>query len=159
MLHKRYTDNTKLISNADELQLTNQTEVVIYRKDKWQDEIIVDLEEQAENFEQLKPYIAYIAQNLSNMDCMVQKYSKEPKFAFDFILAYVYMDLSNHIILEYWGTTVNTTFQVIFEQANGKFHLKKCGTKIISQPYHFQCKTIFVIFIVFLLFLCYIIHK
>lgn len=131
MIQKRYTDTTKLIANADALQLTNQTEVVIYRKDKWQDEIIVDLQEQAENFAQLKPYLAYIAQNLSNMDCMVQKYSKEPKFALDFILAYVYIDFPNHIILEYWGTTVNTTFQVIFEQANDKFRLKKYGTKTI----------------------------
>ena len=67
MIHKRYNNKSKLIADANNLQLTNGTEVMIYREDQWHDDVVVDLEEQAEKFEELKPLIVFVAENLCKM--------------------------------------------------------------------------------------------
>ncbi len=62
------------------------------------------------------------------MDNTAQKfdrlYSGESRFPFD--LELVFIDVS-HVILEYWGTEVNTQFDVVFEYSKDKFTLKKFG--------------------------------
>ncbi len=48
-----------MISDIDQLQLTNETEVMIYREDRQHEEIVVDLGGQKEQFEELKTLIAF----------------------------------------------------------------------------------------------------
>ncbi len=48
-----------MISDIDQLQLTNETEVMIYREDRHHEEIVVDLGGQKEQFEELKTLIAF----------------------------------------------------------------------------------------------------
>lgn len=59
MTHQRYNDTERLISDIDQLQLTNETEVMIYREDRQHEEIVVDLGGQKEQFEELKTLIAF----------------------------------------------------------------------------------------------------
>ncbi len=48
MTQQRYNDTERLISDIDQLQLTNETEVMIYREDRQHEEIVVDLGGQKE---------------------------------------------------------------------------------------------------------------
>ncbi len=48
MTQQRYNDTERLISDIDQLQLTNETEVMIYREDRHHEEIVVDLGGQKE---------------------------------------------------------------------------------------------------------------
>ncbi|MDE6941013.1 MAG: hypothetical protein K2P40_08760 [Lachnospiraceae bacterium] len=59
MTQQRYNDTERLISDIDQLQLTNETEVMIYREDRHHEEIVVDLGGQEEQFEELKTLIAF----------------------------------------------------------------------------------------------------
>ena len=52
MTQQRYNDTERLISDIDQLQLTNETEVMIYREDRQHEEIVVDLGGQKEQFEE-----------------------------------------------------------------------------------------------------------
>lgn len=79
-------------------------------------------------FESLKPFIAFVARNICELDNTAQKFDKlhsgESRFPFD--LELVFIDVS-HVILKYWGTEVNTQFDVVFEYSKDKFTLKKFG--------------------------------
>jgi hypothetical protein len=59
LTQQRYNDTERLISDIDQLQLTNETEVMIYREDRQHEEIVVDLGGQEEQFEELKTLIAF----------------------------------------------------------------------------------------------------
>jgi len=127
LIHKRYNNKSKLIADANNLQLTNGTEVMIYREDQWHDDVVVDLEEQAEKFEELKQLIVFVAENLCKMDCIAQKYDGDDKFAYGYAVAYVCIDMPDRIKLTYYGMTVNTEFDVVFQHINGEFILKSFG--------------------------------
>lgn len=89
---------------------------------------MVDFEGHTEEFESLKPFIAFIAQNLCELDNIAQKFNRmhsgESRFPFD--LEIVFID-GSYVILEYWGTEVNTQFDVVFEYSKDKLTLKKFG--------------------------------
>lgn len=128
MIYKRYNDESKLITNTDEFQLINETEVLIYREDQWYGEVIVDLGSQADKFDELKPFIRLVAENLCKMDCIAQKYNGDNKFAENYAIAYICLDVPDTIKLTYFGTFVNTEFDVVFQYTNGKLILKSFGT-------------------------------
>lgn len=128
MIHERYNNKSQLITDPNSLQLTSGTEVVIYREDQWHDEVFVDLEEQAGQVEELKPLIVFVAENLCKMDCIAQKYSKDNKFAFGYVVAYVCIDMPDRVTLTYFGTLENTEFDVVFQHINSEFILKSFGT-------------------------------
>lgn len=134
MIHERYNDKSKLIINANELQLTNGTEVMIYREDQWHDEIVVDLEGQEEKFEELKQLIIFVAENLCKMDCIAQKYDGDNQFADSYEIAYICLDAPDKIKLTYYGTIENTEFDVVFQHINGTLMLKSFGTVKDIQP-------------------------
>lgn len=129
MIRERYNDKNRLIADADELQLTNEAEVMIYREDKWQDEIVVDLEGQPDKFEELKPFIVFAAENLCKMDYIAQKYeyNRDTGFADHFVVAYICLDTPDRIKLTYYGTVENTEFDVVFQYINGGFILRSFG--------------------------------
>lgn len=131
MICKRYADSLNLIDDVNELELINETQVLIYREDKWHDEIVIDLEEQATKFEELKFYIVFIAQNLWKMDSIAQKYSAlhdgDSRFADGYEVAYILLDTSDRIKLRYYGTNENTEFDVVFQHINGELILKSFG--------------------------------
>lgn len=129
MIQERYNDKSKLITDVNKFQLTNETEVVIYQEDERHNDVAVDLEGQAERFEELKPLIKLVAENLCKMDCIAQKYDKSDDFTDNFEAAYIYFDsdMPDKIILTYDGTTVNTEFDVVFQYTEGAFLLKSFG--------------------------------
>lgn len=128
MIHNRYNNKSKLITNINEFQLTNETEVIIYREEQYYDEIVVDLERQVDKFDELKPFIGFVAENLSKMDCIAQKYDGDDKFAENYAIAYICLDAPDTIKLTYFGTFVNTEFDVVFQCLNGELVLKSFGT-------------------------------
>lgn len=128
MIHKRYNNKSKLITNINEFQLTNETEVIIYLEEQYYDEVVVDLEGQTDKFDELKPLIGFVAENLCKMDCIAQKYDGDDKFAENYAIAYVCLDSPNTIKLTYFGTFVNTEFDVVFQYINGELILKSFGT-------------------------------
>lgn len=131
MIQKRYADETRLTLDANELKLTDGTLVRIYEEDKWYDEVCIDLKESAAKFEELKPYLIFIAKNLCKMDAIVQKYysslKKNTSFADGYEVAYLCLDEPDGIRLTYYGTHENTEFDVIFQHINDEFILKSFG--------------------------------
>lgn len=125
-MYNRYYDIKKFITDPEKLQIVNGSEVYISSEEDY--DIVVDLKGHKEEFESLKPFIAFVARNICELDNTAQKFDKlhsgESRFPFD--LELVFIDVS-HVILEYWGTEVNTQFDVVFEYSKGKFTLKKFG--------------------------------
>ncbi|MDE7424768.1 MAG: hypothetical protein K2N51_13945 [Lachnospiraceae bacterium] len=128
MIHKRYNNKSKLITDTNKLQLTNETEVIIYREEQYYDEVVVDLEGQVDKFDELKPLIGFVAENLCKMDCIAQKYDGDDKFAENYAIAYVCLESPNTIKLTYFGTFVNTEFDVVFQYIKEDLVLKSFGT-------------------------------
>lgn len=125
-MYNRYYDIKKFITDPEKLQIVNGAEVYISSEEDY--DIVVDLKGHKEEFESLKPFIAFVARNICELDNTAQKFDKlhsgESRFPFD--LELVFIDVS-HVILEYWGTEVNTQFDVVFEYSKDKFTLKKFG--------------------------------
>ena len=125
-MYNRYHDIKKFVTDPEKLQIVNGSEVYISSEEDY--DIVVDLKEHKEEFESLKPFIALIARNICELDNTAQKFDRlhsgESRFLFD--LELVFIDVS-HVILEYWGTEVNTQFDVVFEYSKDKFTLKKFG--------------------------------
>lgn len=125
-MYNRYHDIKKFVTDPEKLQIVNGSEVYISSEEDY--DIVVDLKEHKEEFESLKPFIAFIARNICELDNTAQKFNRlhsgESRFPFD--LEPIFIDVS-HVILEYWGTEVNTQFGVVFEYSKDKFTLKKFG--------------------------------
>lgn len=125
-MYNRYHDIKKFVIDPEKLQIVNGSEVYISSEEDY--DIVVDLKEHKEEFESLKPFIAFIARNICELDNTAQKFNRlhsgESRFPFD--LELIFIDVS-HVILEYWGTEVNTQFDVVFEYSKDKFTLKKFG--------------------------------
>lgn len=125
-MYNRYHDIKKFVTDPEKLQIVNGSEVYISSEEDY--DIVVDLKEHKEEFESLKPFIAFIARNICELDNTAQKFNRlhsgESRFPFD--LELIFIDVS-HVILEYWGTEVNTQFDVVFEYSKDKFTLKKFG--------------------------------
>lgn len=130
MIYQRYKDSGKLITDVHELELIQNAQVLIYREDQWYDEVFVDLEGRAERFEKLKPHIVFVAENLSKMDTIAQKYSElhgNRSFADSFEVAYILLDAPDRIRLGYYGMRENTEFEVIFQRIDDELILKSFG--------------------------------
>ena len=125
-MYNRYHDIKKFVTDPEKLQIVNGSEVYISSEEDY--DIVVDLKEHKEEFESLEPFIAFIARNICELDNTAQKFNRlhsgESRFPFD--LELIFIDVS-HVILEYWGTEVNTQFGVVFEYSKDKFTLKKFG--------------------------------
>ena len=125
-MYNRYHDIKKFVTDPEKLQIVNGSEVYISSEEDY--DIVVGLKEHKEEFESLKPFIAFIARNICELDNTAQKFNRlhsgESRFPFD--LELIFIDVS-HVILEYWGTEVNTQFGVVFEYSKDKFTLKKFG--------------------------------
>lgn len=127
MAYRRYNDENRLITDRDQLQLTNGTEVVIYSEDAFHEDIVVDLEGQADRFEELKPLIVFAAANLCEMDCVAQEYDGDEQFADHYEAAYVSLDAPDRIRITYFGACENTEFDVVFQRVNNDLVLKSFG--------------------------------
>lgn len=125
-MYNRYHEIKKFVTDPEKLQIVNGSEVYISSEEDY--DIVVELKEHKEEFESLKPFIAFIARNICELDNTAQKFNRlhngESRFPFD--LELIFIDVS-HVILEYWGTEVNTQFGVVFEYGKDKFTLKKFG--------------------------------
>ncbi len=132
MIQKRYTDPEKLISNIDELELTDAGEVLIYRGDQWYGEVTVNLEGKEEKFEELKPMIADAAKHLWEMDLIAQRYDAlygDGRFAFSYEAVYICLCPFDEMSVRYYGMLENTEFDVVFQCDGDKLLLKRIGMR------------------------------
>lgn len=130
MIHERYTDTAKRITNSEQLELTDTGEVLIYCGDKWHGEVTVNLQGREDQFEELKQVIVYIAKNLCKIDLTAQRYNAlygDGKFAYSYEMAYICLEPSDKISVRYYGIQENTEFDVVFQCANEEFRLKSFG--------------------------------
>lgn len=127
----RYGDIEKFITDIDELEMDKDGGVYISEEENYG--IIVDLEEQMECFEELKPAIVEVAKHICELDNMAQRYYRKNCNNGDLedYLVLVYIDEPNIITFTYWGARVNTEYLVVFEQKDDGFVLKQFGNKII----------------------------
>lgn len=127
-IYHRYDGPDRFITDCNELKMANHSEVYLSREGY--DDITVDLSGQAGRFEELKPVISLVAENICMLDDTVQRfhqlYRKEEDFPYD--LAVIQLDEpAGSVVLEYWGTSVNTQFDVVFEYRDHGFTLKRFG--------------------------------
>ena len=126
-MYNRYADIEKFVTDPDELQIANGSEVYISSEDNY--DIVVDLQGHTEDFEQLKPFISFVAKNICELDNIAQKFDNlhSKSSQFPYVVAVVFVD-NPYVILEYWGTEENTQFDVVLEHNNEKFFVKSFGT-------------------------------
>ncbi len=78
--------------------------------------------------------IVFIAENLCKMDYIAQKYTRDNKFAYSYMVAYIYIEIPDRVKLTYYGTIQNTEFDVTFQHINSEFILKSFGMVKDIQP-------------------------
>lgn len=132
-MYNQYNNIEKFVTNPDKLQITNGSEVYISSEDNF--DIVVDLQDHSEKFEQLKPFIAFLARNVCELDNTAQKFDRlqSGNSQFSYVVSIIFID-NPYVIFRYLGTEENTEFDVIFKHSEGKFILKSFGTILdISQ--------------------------
>ena len=136
-MYDRYADMEKFITDPDKLQIVNGSEV--YISSEYDYDIAVDLQGRVEEFEQLKPFIVFVAKSICELDNTVQKFEYQhnwialspsillsgPPFYYDIETVFIN---DPYIILKYWGTEEDRDFDVVFEFKNGKFVLRNFDT-------------------------------
>lgn len=132
-MYNRYGDIKKFIIDPDQLRMVNGSEVYISNEDDY--DIVVDLQGHTEDFEQLKPFIIFVAQSICALDNITQKFdslfNKSNQSPYN--LEIVFID-EPYVILEYWETEANSQFDVVFEHNQGRFTLKSFGTILDIPP-------------------------
>lgn len=148
----RYQDSSKFVTDANRLMLAEETYVYISAEDDY--DIAVDLDERVDEFEALKPFLAFLAGHICEFDVEAQWFNsfkherrkpqggfppgmvifdyvrtirrENPPPDFLYIPGVVYLE-DNMVWLDYWGTKVGTQFPVGFEYQEGRFHLRHFG--------------------------------
>ena len=147
----RYGDLSKFITDPDLLQTTGDGGVYISNEDNYG--IAVYLKTCYASFDEVKPFIAFLATQICELDNAVQRFDRKSQKKrirrdvslpspyridyssmednptpqeekSDYILAYIYMEEKNRISLNYWCTTENSEFDVVFEYKENKFFLR-----------------------------------
>ena len=91
-MYNRYADIEKFVTDPDELQIANGSEVYISSEDNY--DIVVDLQGHTEDFEQLKPFISFVAKNICELDNIAQKFDNlhSKSSQFPYVVAVVFVD-------------------------------------------------------------------
>lgn len=139
-MYNRYNDLKKFITDSSELKIVNNSEVYVSSEDNY--DIVIDLDGQIDKFEKLKPFIIFITKHICELDNIAQRFSSlchhnDRKFSFE--LEIVYIDETDVVRLEYWGTSENTVFDVVFRYINNEFVLEKFGM-LDNIPYDWEEK-------------------
>ena len=155
----RYGDLSKFITDLDLLQATGDGGVYISNEDNY--DIAVYLETCYASFDEVKPFIVFLATQICELDNAVQRFHRKKRIKkngrgyvrlpsslgtlsidysqsmednptpqeekSDFILAYIYMEEKNQISFNYWCTTENSEFDVVFEYKENKFFMRSYG--------------------------------
>lgn len=153
--NNQYRDRSKFVTDPKKLSLTEETYVHLSNEKDF--DIVLDLEDRADEFETLRPSISKLAGWICTLDMMAKRFNcyeherKRPPGGtpfgyvwFDYVrtvrhkphpdlsyeLAIVYLE-KNGVRLDYWGTRVATQFDVEFEyvaaQQDNPFFLRKFG--------------------------------
>ena len=132
-MYNRYNDIEKFVIDPNKLQVVNGSEVYISSEENYN--IVVDLQSHTDEFEQLKPFIITVVQNVCELDNTAQKFDKlqSGSLYFPCVVSIIFIDYP-YVIFEYWGTEENTQFDVVFEHSEGKFTLKSFGTILNISP-------------------------
>jgi len=73
-MYNRYNNIEKFIIDPNKLQMVNGSEVYISSEENYN--IVVDLQGHTDEFEQLKPFIITVVQNVCELDNTAQKFDK-----------------------------------------------------------------------------------
>ena len=138
-MENRYNDINKFITDIDKLRMDKYGTVYISEEQDYG--ISIWLGEQMERFEELKSDIIRVANNICELDNIVQRYYKKccintQKYYkeryntddFEDHLVIVYIDEPDIITLEYWGARENTQYLVELEEMDDRFILKSFGS-------------------------------
>lgn len=130
-MYDRYGDISKFITDPDKLELAENKYVCISCESDY--DIAVGLDGCYGSFDEVKPFIAFVAEHINELDNIVQKYDRRNsrnsamhETPFDLYL--ISLKKPNHITLEYYCTDVNSEFNTVFEYKDGSFHLRSFGT-------------------------------
>ena len=150
----RYGDLSKFITDPDLLQVTEDESVYISNENDY--DIAVYLKTCYASFDEVKPFIAFLATQICELDNAVQRFDRKSQKKrirrdvsltspyridyssmednptpqeekSDYILAYIYMEEKNRISFDYWCTTRNSQLEVVFEYKENKFFLRSFG--------------------------------
>lgn len=126
-MYNRYNDIRKFITDDSKLKIENGSEVYISSEENY--DIVVDLDDRIDEFDKIKPLIVFVAKNVCELDNIVQRFDRKCLNGnqFPYELEIIYIDKPNFIKFQYWGTTENTMFDVVFKYENNKFVLKSFG--------------------------------
>lgn len=132
-MYNRYNDIEKFVIDPNKLQVVNGSEIYISSEENYN--IVVDLQGHTDEFEQLKPFIITVVQNVCELDNVAQKFDKLQSGSphFPYVVSIIFIDYP-YVIFEYWGTEENTQFDVVFEYNEGTFTLKSFGTILDISP-------------------------
>lgn len=132
-MYGRYSDISKFVTDPDKLECVDDE--IVYISDENDYDIAVDLEGCYGSFDAVKPFIAFLAEHISELDNTVQRFdcrnggnydptSDEAPFELDLIS----LKKPYQITLGYICTDVNSQFDAVFKYKDNNFHLCSFGT-------------------------------
>ena len=132
-MYDRYSDISKFITDPDKLTIADGECVYISGESYY--DIAVDLEGCYGSFDEVKPFIAFLAGNINELDNTVQRFGCRNGGGYDptvdetpFELELVKIYKPNTVALGYFCTDVNSQFDAVFEYIDGQFFLRSFGT-------------------------------
>lgn len=124
--YNRYGDISKFVTDITKLKVVDEFYVYISAPEDY--DITVDMEDNPEEFEELKLLIVFWAQHICELDNIAQRFLEvRGQGDIDAYIANVFIEESDKITLVYWGDTINTEFCVEFQYEDGEFVLKSFG--------------------------------
>lgn len=128
-MYDRFNDASKFIT-PDKWALDGDGFVYISGEDDY--DIAVDFERCYCSFEELKPFITLVVEQITELDNTVQRfYNKSHGFSplreTEFYLNLVSLPKPDFVTLEYVCEKVNSQFDVLFEYKNERFYLREFG--------------------------------
>lgn len=132
-MYDRYKDTSKFITDPEKLRLADSGCVYISGEDDC--DIAVDMTDCYGAFDEVKPFIAFLAAHIGELDNAVQRFDCLHGGGFDpntdeapFELERISLEKPDTITLCYFCTDVNSEFDAVFEYIDGNFRLRSFGT-------------------------------
>lgn len=128
----RYGDITKFITEPDKLEVTHDKFVYISSEEDY--DIAVNLNSCYGSFDEVKPFIAFLAKHINELDNTVQRFDCRNGSDYDpnsdetpFVLEFISLEKPDTITLSYICTDENSQFDAVFEFKDNSFHLRLFG--------------------------------
>lgn len=129
-MYDRYGDISKFITKPEKLEVT--CDKFVYISSEGDYDIAVNLNSCYGSFDEVKPFIAFLAKHINELDNTVQRFdNKQHRFSplreTNDYLNLISFPKPRFVTLEYVCTDVNSQFDVLFEYKNERFYLREFG--------------------------------